>query len=192
MDPDNLKSILDEQTGIAELLAEAFEFDVSRGGDPGDFEISSGVEMRKLAGDFSGGTFLACGPVWSDCPVLYVSSEGQAGMIARNIKDALEILILLPCWHDCLSFSRGGNMETMKVTAAYSLRDLNARNPGVEDAQIRAVRAFSLNMPEVTSLVARLHAAVSSTWPGYVISDVDGEYESLFGQFGPERNPKWE
>ncbi|HZD71627.1 MAG TPA: hypothetical protein VFA45_22780 [Actinomycetes bacterium] len=42
--------------------------------------------------------------------MLYASSEGQAGLLADSLGDALELIIGLPMWRDYLGFSAGGRL----------------------------------------------------------------------------------
>jgi hypothetical protein len=190
VDPSRLRSILDEHPETAHQLA-VFEFDVSRGGEGDVFELSSGEALHRVAGNFAGDTYLLCGSPQDDGPVAYVTSEGQAGIIARNLKEALELVVLLPCWQDCLGFSDGGDIAAMTTAAEHSLRDLTVRNPQVGAQQEQVVEALSLDHVDTATLLTRLRDAVSSTWPDHVISDEDGEYESLFGSFSPDHNPEW-
>ncbi|ANZ36662.1 hypothetical protein BBK82_11885 [Lentzea guizhouensis] len=189
MDPRRLRSILDDHPETAHLLA-VFEFDVSRGADGSEFELSSGEALHTVAGTFAGDTYLVCGAPQDDRPVAYATSEGQAGLIARNLKEALELVVLLPCWQDCLTFSGDGDLAAMTTVAEHSLRKLAAENPQLEAQQKQVVEVLSLDHVDTATLLTRLHHAVSSTWPDHVISDENGEYESLFGAFTPDRNPE--
>ena len=191
MQPYDLGSVLGGHPGAADLLAGVFGFDVSSGNEAESFETSSGLALQTVAGDSTGGTFLLCGPSNVDQPVLYVSSEGQAGVISCNLKEALELIIGLPCWQDCLTFSGDGDIAIMATTAGYSLRDLAVRNSEISSQQEGVAEKLSLTLPETAVLLTRLRDAVFSTRPDYVISDEDGEYESLLGPFSPERNPRW-
>lgn len=191
MQPYDLGSHLGSYPEVTDLLARVFEFDVSSGNEAESFKVSSGLALQTVAGDSAGGTFLLCGPSHIDQTVLYVSSEGQAGVISRNLKEVLELLVGLPCWQDCLTFSGDGDIAVMATTAGHSLRDLFARNPEISSQQDNVAKKLSLARPETAVLLTRLHAAVSATWPDYVISDEEGEYETLFGSFRPDRNPRW-
>jgi hypothetical protein len=80
-DDDILNSIRRDH-GLAELMWQVCEFDLSRG-DPGEpVRLSSGLALEGVAGDFTSGTFFLCGDRRTARPVLYASSEGQAGLQA--------------------------------------------------------------------------------------------------------------
>lgn len=68
----------------------------------------SGHSPEGIAGDFTGGTFFLCGERSSIRPVLYASSEGQAGLIGHSLAETLEVMIGLPSWWDCLKFPAAG------------------------------------------------------------------------------------
>ncbi|KAB1982840.1 hypothetical protein [Streptomyces triticiradicis] len=177
---------------LAELLWKICEFDLSRGDHGEPVRLSSGVALEGVAGDFTGGTFFLCGDHGTARPVLYASSEGQAGLIGQSLAEALEIMIGLPSWHDCLGFSGSGDLEVMRTTAAHLGRDELSDKPGMGADRVRLAAALNLKPEAVPVLLARLHAAVSATEPDFVLTvETDDEYESLFGPWLPSRNPAW-
>lgn len=189
MRPDDLVSVLGKHPEVTDLLERVFGFDVSRGSDAASLETRSGLALQTVAGDSAGGTFLLCCSSHTGRPVLYVSSEGQAGLIARNLLEALELIVGLPCWQDCLTFSGGGDLAVMTTAAERSLKDLAERNPEIGSQQAKVAAKLSLALQEPAVLLMRLHSAVSSTEPDHVVSDEEGGYETLFGPFRPDRNP---
>lgn len=178
--------------GLAGTLWRVCEFDLSRS-DPGEpVRLSSGVALEGVAGDYTGGTFFLCGDDSKDRPVLYASSEGQAGLIGHSLAEALEIMVGLPSWWDCLKFSGAGDLAVMRTTADH-LRDDELRNePGMDADRARLTEALDLELGAIPVLVARLHAAVSATASSYMLTSEEGEYESLFGPWLPSRNPSWQ
>jgi hypothetical protein len=82
-DDDILDSIR-RDPDLAELLWRACEFDLSRGDYGEPVRLSSELALEGVAGDFTGGTFFLCGDRRTARPVLYASSEGQAGLIGRR------------------------------------------------------------------------------------------------------------
>ncbi len=178
-------------SGLAETLWCVCEFDLSRN-DPGEVvRLSSGVALEALAGDYTGGTFFLCGDRSKDRSVLYASSEGQAGLIGQTLTEALEIMVGLPSWWDCLKFSGTGELAVMRATANYLHADELKEEPERDVQRAAVARALNLKLGAIPELVARLHAAVTSTTPGFVLASEAGEYESLFGPWLPSRNPAW-
>src|SRR5512142_1357895 len=70
---------------VAELLQDVCEFDLKRAGYYSPVRLLSGLPLEDLAGDYTGGTFFLCGEPGPSRPVLYASSEGQAGVIGRDL-----------------------------------------------------------------------------------------------------------
>ncbi len=123
--------------------------------------------------------------------MLYASSEGQAGLIGRSLHEALEMMIGLPSWYDCLKFSGGGDVAVMQIAAQHLRNDELRDCPEADARRTRLARVLSMELVPVPQLLTRLRAAVASTTPDFVFSDVTGEYESLFGRWLPSRNPSW-
>ncbi|MFD9441876.1 hypothetical protein ACFWBR_27500 [Streptomyces sp. NPDC060006] len=178
-------------SGVAELLRHVCEFDLSRG-DHGELvRLSSGLALEGVAGDFTGGTFFLCG-YGSRRPVLYASSEGQAGLIGKSLTEALEIIIGLPAWWDCLKFSGSGDLTVMQTAADHLCHDELTDQPEIGAQRVRLAAALSLELGSSPALLARLHTAVSATTPDFILTVETGEeYESLFGPWLPSRNPSW-
>jgi hypothetical protein len=176
---------------LAEALWRVCEFDLSRS-DPGEpVRLSSGVALEGIAGDYTGGTFFLCGDSSEERSVLYASSEGQAGLIGRSLTEALEIMVGLPSWWDCLKFSGSGDLAVMRTTADH-LRNDELRNESGMDADRRTIaQALGLELKAIPVLLDRLHATVSAVGPEFVLTSDAGEYESLLGPWLPSRNPSW-
>lgn len=146
---------------LSELLA-VLEFDVSRTEVDGTESIDCGIPLVVLAGDFTGGRFYRCGDFGTEGPVLYASSGGQAGLIADSVREALQLVIGLPHWRDCLN---GGHFD---VTT-----------DAVRHAQTEAAALLSLDLLAPDVLLNRLRAAVLRSGPEFVFRDETGEYEGL-------------
>lgn len=190
-DDDILDSIR-RDPGLGELLWNVCEFDLSRGDHGEPVRLSSGLALEGVAGDFTGGTFFLCGDRRLARPVLYASSEGQAGLIGQSLAEALEVMVGLPSWWDCLKFSGSGDLEVMRTTAGHLGRDELRNEPETGAQRVRLATALNLELASIPVLIARLHAAVSATTPDFVLTVGTGEaYESLFGPWLPSRNPLW-
>ncbi|WIM93202.1 hypothetical protein ACTOB_005174 [Actinoplanes oblitus] len=85
---------------IADLLT-LFDFEVARAAD-GPIEpvtLASGEPWEAIAGDGTGGSFLLVG-TGEVRPVLYVGSEGEGGLVARSLRDALTLVVGVSSLHD--------------------------------------------------------------------------------------------
>ncbi|ATO17716.1 hypothetical protein CO540_07445 [Micromonospora sp. WMMA2032] len=177
---------------LAELLSEVCEFDLTRGDHGQAVRLSSRQPLEGVAGDFTGGRFFLCGERRPVRPVLYANSEGQAGLIGWSLAEALPVMIGLPSWRDCLKFSGGGDLATMRSAAQHLQRDELRKRSDAETQRRRLAMALSLELGTIPVLLTRLRDAVAGTAPGFVLTDETGEeYESLFGPWLPSRNPSW-
>ncbi|MFG2576285.1 hypothetical protein [Streptomyces sp. NPDC048481] len=191
---DHVLDLIRSDPGVSNLLERAFDFDISRGDHGGDIRLSSGVPMTGFAGDAAGGTYFLCGEPGGRQSVVYAGSEGQAGLMADDLTAALEIIIGLACWHDCLKFSGGGDVEAMQIAAGHLERDLAEYEPDIDEHRARLADALSLDLTSTAELVSKLREAVVRTAPDHVLLGDEGEddaYESLFGTFLPNDNPGW-
>ena len=190
-DVDLLRRIR-ENTELTMFFAEYPGFEVNSldyGDDP---RVASGAMLEPIAGDGTAGAFYLCGADTSARPVLYASSEGEAGVIARDFAEAVDLMIGLPYWRDCLGFSNNGDLDTMQKVATLLQSDLPANHPDADADQSRAAELIGRERKPSPLLVTRLHDAVASAGPGFVFSDATGEYGGLFGPFGPSRNIFWQ
>jgi len=170
-------------------LALHFDFDLGRASrDYAWIKLAPQQAFMVVAGDSTGGAFLAYGDgAIERRPILYVSSEGQAGRIASNLAELLAMMMALPGWHDVLKFSGDGNLEEMRRTARLIEQD------GPEDEELpaaakRIMAAFPL--PPIADPVKLLHDCVHAS-DCNVVADDGWPYESLFGHFRSSDNPFW-
>ncbi|WP_225802715.1 hypothetical protein [Streptomyces sp. NK15101] len=191
-DSTDLLQRIEEDVKVAALLADVFEFDVRRKVGDESARLASGLMVEPIAGDFTGGVFYLCGTVGSARPVLYASSEGDAGIIATDLSEALGVVVGFPYWRDCLKYSAGGDLAAMELAADFLCRDLVANRPAIGAEQSRVAEALGLTLESPLVLTARLHMAVKSAGPDFDFSDDTGEYGSLFGPFPPSRNRSWQ
>ncbi|MEV3993657.1 hypothetical protein AB0J57_32685 [Streptomyces sp. NPDC049837] len=161
---DPLLELLRTQPRLAQLAAYPFEFDIDRVQHCEDVRLASGASLEPIAGDDSGGTYFVC----DGGPVLYASSEGDAGLIGADVREALEVLIGLP---EC----PGGvgpedDEERILAAVAEAEEELREAYGPTLDAD-RAELLAGLGLPERSpvELLARLHAAGSRTEPDFVL-----------------------
>jgi hypothetical protein len=188
---DELLRRIREQQDVREVLAWPFEFDLSRD-EPGDgARISSGQPIIAIAGDFAGGIFYLCGDPAARRPVLYADSEGGASLVAADLTEVIELAIGLPYWRDCLKYSGGGEPRSMLQAAGYLEAAIRGAEPSIDDRRTWVSTQLSVALREPEELINRLYDAVRNTSPNFDYADESGEYESLFGEFTPDRNPEW-
>jgi hypothetical protein len=87
----------------AERLSWPLDFRIeppSQGG--GWFSVDGVEQFQQIGSDAAGGAFVPLPPAQR---VLYVSSEGQAGIIAADFEEFIQLIVACPCWHDILKYS---------------------------------------------------------------------------------------
>lgn len=187
---NHLLDRIERAPDVRELLRSSFAFDTGRRNGDG-LRLAPGAPLEPIAGDFAGGTYFLCPETDGRRPVVYASSEGQGGLIADDLADALEIIVGLD-WRDCLGFS-GGDAAVMQVSAQHLERRLARDHPEIAEDRGRVAEALSLRVVPVTDLVVRLHEAASRTVPEYVVTTEDGdEYGPLFGAHSEPRLGGWD
>lgn len=153
------------------------------------FILASNFPYRIFAHDASGGHFALCGEV-EPKPVIFVSSEGQGGIIASHLQEAIQLVTTLPMWQDCLKFSGGGRLEEMQRVVPLALEEMREEEPNIEPICKRIMKALSLDpLPDPVGI---LHASVTVLSEQYKALGPDGEPLSpLFNNLVVENNPMW-
>lgn len=123
-------------------------------------------------------------------PVLFVSSEGQAGIIGRDLEQFLSIIIAMPCWMDCLKFSGGGQLAEMRRAFPLCESDLSMEKRSVESSRRALMTRLQIQSPPDPILA--LHENVREMSPRFFAYAKDGwQFEGLFGKFTVDSNPAW-
>ncbi|MFJ8045455.1 hypothetical protein ACIRBX_33605 [Kitasatospora sp. NPDC096147] len=188
---DHLLDLIRATPEIGLLLGSSFAFDIHRTYHGDDLRLASGAPLEVIAGESAGGAYFLCGEQNGRRPVVFASSEGEGGLLADDLADALEIIIGLE-WQDCLSFSGGGDVEVMQISAQHLRRSRGTYNPDIDAEAAQVAAALSLSVVPVTDLVVRLHAAASKTEPDYVVTDDDGAvFDPPFGEWTEPRHGGW-
>ncbi|MFI9556463.1 hypothetical protein [Nonomuraea endophytica] len=157
----------------ARLLAWPFGFDVARTEHVEAVRLASGDALEAVAGDGSGGTYFLCGDPGGPRPVLYADSEGGAALVAADLSAALELVVRLPYWVDCLGLGGVAEMAAAVpgLESEYGADDLDGGRAAVSGM-------LALAVPPVGEVLSRLLEATGR--PGYVLlNDEDGAYERL-------------
>jgi len=168
VDPDPLLLKLLRIPEAEEFLAWPGDFEPARAGHGEQIRLPSGARLEAIAGDGAGGTYYLVGDADpGNRPVLYASSEAEGGLIADSLAEALELLIGLPYWQDCLP-ERGLPLEGLEAQYRMTFPDLDVRRD-------RVAGLLGLSRPPAAELLARLHACTARTAPDYIPVDVRGD-----------------
>ncbi|MCX4547413.1 hypothetical protein OG204_29940 [Streptomyces sp. NBC_01387] len=157
--------LLRAQPALADVAAYPFEFDLSRAEHVEAVRLASGASLEPVAGDGTGGTYFVCG----GGPVLYASSEGEAGLIGDSLDEALEVLVGLPGWHGLLHLSPTADADQLLAAVAGAEAEIRAYIPDLDTrrAELRAALGFPARSP--VELITRLHTALLRTEPDHLL-----------------------
>ncbi|MFL5084348.1 MAG: hypothetical protein ACJ8FP_05980 [Xanthobacteraceae bacterium] len=170
-------------TEVREQLGATCDFDVGGAGRQIGFTVEGADEVAVVARDGGGGVFAVVAP---SPRVLFVSAEGQAGIVARDLDALVTLVVLCPYWRDVLKFSGGGRLEEMR-RAAPLLE--NVWLDEEEDfADSREFLTAELGLSEPDDLVGTLHRMVSQSHVAVRAADGTAA-DSLFGRFTIDDNP---
>ncbi|MDT9695043.1 hypothetical protein [Streptomyces sp. P17] len=173
---------------LAELAAFPFDFDLSRAthGHVEPVRLASGEPIEVVAGTGAGGTFFVC----ADGSMLYADSEGGAGIIGSSVDEALEVVIGLPCWFDCVDLSPQDGEEAILARVAEAEEELR-EDYDIDEAraELRAALGFPDRSP--VELVTLLHTALLRTEPDFLLlAEEEGFAYRLLDEH--PRPPLWE
>jgi hypothetical protein len=166
----------------SEVVARLTIFDVSFAPDDETWFTVDGIENpRQIGSDGSGGAFV----LLPSQHVLYVSSEGRAGIIATDFQAFIQLVVACPYWLDVLKFSAGGDVEEMR-RAAHALEATREDEGDIEEA--RATIRAALDLPEADDPVGALYEAVAAS--DAIVRATDGSpFTTLFNRFSIDNNP---
>jgi hypothetical protein len=156
-----LLDVIDRTPWIADSLT-LFDFEVGRAADGPvqSVALDGGQQLEPIAGDSTGGCFMLVG-TGTVRPVLYVGSEGEGGLIAHSLREALALLVGVSSLHDATTFP-------IEQDQGRALRDYLARTddeiredrPDLDAARDRLRKALGLP-PVDDDLLRSLHAVAA-------------------------------
>jgi hypothetical protein len=169
-------------TAQGEVVAWLGSLDVTFAADEEPWFTIDGVDSpRQIGSDRSGGAFV----LLPSRNVLYVSSEGRAGIIAESFKAFVQLVVAHPYWLDILKFSTGGDLQEMRRAAdalEATLDDEDDINEAREEIRRR------LDLPEAGDPVGALYDAVAAS--DAIVRATDGSpFTTLFNRFSIDNNP---
>jgi hypothetical protein len=154
-------------------------FDLRVGTDPDEplwFSVDGVEEIRPIARDSTGGVVALLA---ATSRVLYVTSEGAAGIVAADLDEFIGLVATCPYWQDLLKFSGNGKLDEMRRAAAV-LEAGYVDDEALDEA--RALLKSELGLAEPADPVRSLHGAVSSS--DVIVRGLDGSaLGSLFNSF---------
>ncbi len=167
---------------ICDLLG-AFEVEVGAHIREDWYTIEGIEEFDAFGADGSGGRYI----LLPDGRVLFISSEGSAGVIANNLTDFMDLITGAPFWTDILHFSNGGDLACMKQAEELRRSAPSNEEDWPQEKIDRLRQLAGLGAPK-KSYSDALHSCVAANLNS---PRVTSTYSNLFGRFTPLDNPAW-
>jgi hypothetical protein len=162
-------------------LFQAFDLDLSDVTPAGWYRVTGCDRTAVFGRNGSGSQYLLCNPAGD---VLFVSSEGAAGVIAEGLTQAVALVVSLPYWETILAQSNGGDLELMRVLAARLEEEAVEEEPELDD--MRSAVFTNFGVPTRSDPVGDLHRVATRRMPYSVLSAHDGsELVNFFGDNRP-------
>ncbi|TKA11249.1 hypothetical protein [Actinacidiphila oryziradicis] len=126
--------------------------------------LASGGALRAVAGDDTGGTYFVC----TGGAVLYAGSEGEAGLIADSLDEALEALIGLPGWRGYTGLDPHTDDGALAAAVARTENDIRGSyGPNLDTDRSTLLAGLGLRRLPQSALIRRLHQALLRTEPDF-------------------------
>ncbi len=123
------------------------------------FRLASGRAFVPIAETADEGVYAALTePRCGEHAIFFVSSEAQGGFIALDFRAALELIVALPYWFDCLKISGGGSLREMERACTFLERELQEDFEDVEGRRARLRHDLGIGVP--FNPLCALHEAV--------------------------------
>jgi hypothetical protein len=151
--------------------------------------LSPNYSTEIIAGEGAGGLYVAYGEGEIEkCPILFISSEGQAGQIGHDLSEFVSMIIEIPYWFDLLKFSGSGQLSEMRKTAQFMFAEFYEEYPDYNKA--KTILESKLAVANISDPIALLHSCMQNSDCKVLASD-GWEYESLFNTFVSSDNKAW-
>jgi hypothetical protein len=151
--------------------------------------LSPNYSTEVIAGAGSGGVYVAYGEGEIEKrPILFISSEGQAGKLGNDLSEFVAMIIEIPYWFDLLKFSGGGKLSEMRKTAQFMFAEFNEEYPDYNKA--KTILKSKLAVANISDPIALLHSYMQNS-DCKVLASEGWEYESLFNIFVSSDNKAW-
>ena len=169
-------------TAQGEVVAWLGSFDISFAPDEEPWFTIDGIDNpRQIGSDGSGGAFV----LLPSQNVLYVSSEGRAGIIAESFEAFIQLVVARPYWLDILKFSAGGDLAELR-RAAEALETTLDDEDEINEAHEEIHRA--LDLPAANDPVGAFYEAVAAS--DAIVRATDGSpFTTLSNRFSIDNNP---
>lgn len=157
----SLITAIRENDDVARFLAWPGDFELDRSDHVEEVHLASGETLEGFSGDAAGGTYFFCGEGGEERRVLYADSEGSAALVAVGVPELLRLLLVVPWWRDCRSFTAEESAE-LGLEYLEDMPDLVARRDEV-------ARLLGLDLPSEAEVLARLWEVATEMGKDFVL-----------------------
>ncbi|WP_406204171.1 hypothetical protein OH807_28300 [Kitasatospora sp. NBC_01560] len=171
---NSLLAAVRESDPAEEFLRCTADFDLDGTEHVEEVVLASGEPLEPIGGDGAGGTYFLCGEGGDERPVLYADSEGCAALVAVGVPELVRLLLAVPWWRDCRTFSAHESAEA----GEWYLEDA----PALFAERDAAAAALGLELPTAAAALARLREVATGPDHGIVLLNAaEGTaYDALF------------
>jgi len=174
---------------IQNILLEYFDFEMIKASrNTKDYFFIIDYQATVLAQDASGGIFALIEDI-KDSPIIYVSSEGQAGKVGERFEDFIIVMVTCPFWRDLLKFSGNGQVSEMRRALPFLKDEILEDFPNIEEYKNMIISELSLWT--ISDPVQSLYNSIVSEPQIPVFSIEGGKFDSLFNSYVVTDNPHW-
>ncbi|MET8469055.1 hypothetical protein ABZY90_00345 [Streptomyces sp. NPDC006422] len=134
-------------------------------------ELASGARLEQFARAGSGDAFCFVGEGGEERPVVYVSLDGEAGLVALGLPELVTLCLVAPWWQEGRELT-GEELRAVADEYRQSVPDFDLRRE-------RAMRALGLeaaDLPSEAEALARLmEVSRGPEAKGFVVTGADGD-----------------
>jgi len=145
------------------------------------FSIGGISNFSVVARDGGGGVFVTAPGA---AHVVYATSEGQAGVVARDFEALVRLIVLRPNWIDILKYAAKGNLSEMRRADAWFEQE-NLEDEELVETRNALINALGFSLSD--DIVGALHETLTTV--SLDVRIYDQPAESLFGRFTLDDNP---
>ncbi|MGH4035198.1 hypothetical protein ACQB60_40490 [Actinomycetota bacterium Odt1-20B] len=182
--PGGLLPVLGTDAEVVAFFAAVADLDAT---DPADFELNddvhlaSGARLEQFARGASGDAYCFVGEGGEERPVVYVSLDGEAGLLALGLPELVRLCLVAPWWRD----THGRSATQLRAVADEYRTDW----PDLDQRRDRAAQVLGLDpagLPSEATVLARLEelslgpVAAACLVLGYEGTPLDPLFDSAF------------
>jgi hypothetical protein len=179
-----------EKSELKNIIQEYFDFEIIEpNSNTKEYFFKMNEKVIVIAKDASGGIFVLVDEELKNKPIIYISSDGEAGKVGENFEEFFALMITCPNWQDLLKFSGNGQVSEMIKAYSFLKNETLEDYPEIETITDKIISELSIN--KISNPVETLYKSMVSD-PQFSVFSLEGdEFDSLFNSFVVTDNPLW-